>query len=167
MQIGVTGDPGLAALLSPDGGGVRIIPAAWRGKLKMSSARTIPTYNIRAGIGYLLMRAARFEHQSVVGDDGTVYLAEVRRGDSLARVAQRHGTTIEILRSMNPSLVVLHQGQSLKYRKGTVERVITGWRNLDVAQVARLYNGFGDPRYAQKLDYAYALVNQGEEAKCE
>jgi hypothetical protein len=63
MQIGVAGDPGLGALLSGDEGGDLIIPPVWQKQLTAGSARTIPRHNIRAGIAYLLMRMANYEHR--------------------------------------------------------------------------------------------------------
>ena len=65
MQIGVSGDPGLAALLSGDEGGDLILPPTWKKRLTSGSAKTIPAHNIRAGIGYLLMRLANFEYRRV------------------------------------------------------------------------------------------------------
>lgn len=64
MQIGVVGDPGLHSLLYGQEGGDLILPPAWRSKLTVGSVRTIPAHNIRAGIGYLLMRMASFEHRA-------------------------------------------------------------------------------------------------------
>ncbi|WP_332451123.1 hypothetical protein [Burkholderia ubonensis] len=58
MQIGVSGDPGLTSFLSGNEGGDLILPPAWKGQLTSGSARTMPAHNIRAGIGYLLMRMA-------------------------------------------------------------------------------------------------------------
>ena len=42
----------------------------------------------------------------------------------------------------------------MKFQKGCVQRVITGWRQNTTDQIARRYNGGGDPRCAKKLDYA-------------
>ncbi len=167
MQIGVPGDPGLAALLSNKEGGQLILPSSWQQKITVSSARGIPAYNIRAAIGYLLMRAAKFDHQSVLNNDERVHEVTVKRGDSIARIAKENSTTVEIIRTLNPQIVVLKPNQRLRYRKGSVQRVIIGWRMIDVNQVARLYNGGGDLRYAQKLDYTYNLIKQNRGATCE
>ncbi|MRV73388.1 peptidoglycan-binding protein [Duganella sp. FT92W] len=69
MQIGVAGDPGLAALLSGNEGGDLILPSTWKKRLTSGSARTIPNHNIRAGIGYLLMRMANFEYRHVADSE--------------------------------------------------------------------------------------------------
>ena len=167
MQIGVTGDPGLDAFLHGNEGGEIILPSAWHGRIHKSSAITIPAHNIRAGIGYLLMRAAHFEHRSVEDDDREIYEVGVSSGDSLAKIARNHQTTIEILKKLNPGSAVLQPGKILKYRKGRVQRVIVGWDQIDVARAARLYNGNGDNKYVKKLKYAFDLVKRGEVAICE
>jgi len=73
IQIGVSTDPGMNAFLSGDEGGHLILPPTWKGRLKPETVRTMPTHNIRAGIGYLLMRMARYEYRSVLGNDPKVY----------------------------------------------------------------------------------------------
>jgi hypothetical protein len=115
----VAGDPGLASLLSGKEGGDLISPPAWKGLLTISSARTIPAYNIRAGIGYLLMRMARFEYRSILGADPKVYEITVRLGASLDNMARAQGTTIETLKMLNATATVLRPGQVLKYLDGS------------------------------------------------
>lgn len=46
------------------------MPLKWRGRLTIGTVRSMPTHNIRAGIGYLLMRMANFEFQSVHSEAG-------------------------------------------------------------------------------------------------
>lgn len=65
MQIGMPGDPGLRALLSGKEGGYLILPPSLQSGLNVVSATSMPIYNIRAGIGYLLMRMANFEIKNV------------------------------------------------------------------------------------------------------
>lgn len=166
MQIGVANDPGLASLLSGKEGGDLILPPAWKGPLTISSARTIPTYNIRAGIGYLLMRMASFEYRSVLGTDPKVYEITVRLGDSLDKMARAQGTTIETLKMLNATATVLRPGQVLRYRKASVQKVITGWRPISATLIAQRYNGGRDLNYAAKLDYALPLVRKGKAALC-
>ena len=72
MQIGVVGGPGMTAFLSGKEGGDLILPLALKGRLTTGSVRTIPAHNIRAGIGYLLMRTANFECQSALGSDAKI-----------------------------------------------------------------------------------------------
>ncbi|WP_341809923.1 LysM domain-containing protein [Paraburkholderia tuberum] len=166
MQIGVAGDPGLASLLSRKEGGDLIVPSAWIGRLTMASVRTIPAYNIRAGIGYLLMRMAHFKYRSVLGADPEVYEIAVRPGDSLDKMARAQGTTIDTLKKLNPTATVLRPGQVLKYRKGSVQNAVTGWRPMSAPVIAERYNGGGDPNYARKLDYALSMVRKGKVALC-
>ncbi|MDR1969063.1 MAG: LysM peptidoglycan-binding domain-containing protein [Burkholderiaceae bacterium] len=164
MQIGEPGDPGLASLLSGKEGGNLILPPEWKGCLTVRSALTIPAYNIRAGIAYLLMRMANYEYRSVPDTDTKVYEATVKPGDSLDRIAQTHGSTLEVMKKLNPATAILRPGQVLRYQKASLQRVITSWRPLSAAMIADRYNGGGDPGYAKKLDYALSAVRKEKAA---
>jgi len=166
MQIGVEGDPGLTSLLSGNEGGDLILPPVWKGRLTTTLVRTTPAYNICAGIGYLLMRMAKFEYRSVPSADSQIYEIAVKPGDSLGKIAKVQGTTIDTLKKLNPAVAVLHPGQTLKYRKASVQKVITSWRHISTTSIAQRYNGGGDPNYAEKLDYALSLVREGKAALC-
>jgi hypothetical protein len=166
MRIGVQGDPGLTSLLSGNEGGNLILPQAWRGRLSISSVRVNPTHNIRAGIGYLLMKLANYEYRSVPDTDTKIYEVAVKAGDSFDKIAKAHGTTIEELKKHNPSANVLQKGQVLKYQKASVKRVIIGWRSISTQAIAQRYNGGGDPNYAKKLDYTLSLIRKGKIAAC-
>ena len=161
MQIGVPGDPGLASFLSGQEGGDLIIPPRWQGRLTIGTVRSMPTHNIRAGIGYLLMRMANYEFQSVVEADAKAILeVAVKPGDSMATIAKAQGSTPEIMRKLNPASTMLRPGHILKFQKGSVQRVITGWRQITTDLIARRYNGGRDPRYVNKLDYALSLLRK-------
>jgi len=167
MQIGVPGDPGLASLLSGKEGGELILPPSWKGRLTAATARSIPSHNIRAGTGYLLMRMASFDYKSIpASDTAAIHEMTVRPGDSLAKIAKASGSTTEILRNLNTDTMRLHPGQTLKYQQGSVQRFITGWRPLTTAMISQRYNGGGDANYAKKLDYALSLIRKGKEALC-
>jgi hypothetical protein len=159
MQIGVPGDPGLASFLSNREGGELILPPKWQGRLTIGTVRTIPSHNIRAGIGYLLMRTAYFEFQSVLAsDEKTIHEVTIKHGDSLATIAKAQGCTPEILRKLNPTANVLRPAQILRFQPGSIQRVITRWRPISTDNIAQRYNGGGDPYYAKKLDYAFRLI---------
>lgn len=166
MQIGVIGDPGLTSFISGKEGGDLILPSVLKGRLTTGSVRTIPSHNIRAGIGYLLMRMANFEHRSVLGPDPKVHEVTVKAGDSLDKIAGTQGSTIDTLRKLNPTATVLRPGQVLKYQKASVQRVIAGWRQISTVLIAQRYNGGGDPSYAKKLDYALSLMRKGKATVC-
>ncbi|RDU95189.1 LysM domain-containing protein [Trinickia dinghuensis] len=166
IQIGVPGDPGLMSLLSGREGGDRILPPSWKGLLTPGSVRAIPAHNIRAGIAYLLMRMAKFEHGSVVGADKRIYEVSINPGDSFDRVAKTQGTTVDILKKLNPTANTLRPGHSLKYQKASVQRVIVGWRPISATSIAQRYNGGGDPNYAKKLDLALELVRNRRTTLC-
>ncbi|MET1530396.1 peptidoglycan-binding protein [Burkholderia sola] len=96
MRIGVSGDPGLASLLSGNEGGDLILPPAWKGQLTMGSVRSMPAHNIRAGIGYLLMKTAHYEYRSVSNADVKIYEVIVKPGDSLdCKSASKHSRYAE------------------------------------------------------------------------
>jgi len=96
MQIGVPGDPGLRSLLSGNEGGDLIIPPSWKGRLTASSATTMPSHNIRAGIGCLLMRMANYEYRSVIDRDAKGYEVKVAPGDTMDKIARRNGSTTAV-----------------------------------------------------------------------
>lgn len=166
MQIGVTGDPGLSSLLSGNEGGDLILPPLWMNRLNAGSARTIPSYNIRAGIGYLLMRMANFDIKSVMDADNKLYEVVVKHGDSLDKIARTQGSAVEVMKKLNPTAHVLHPGQTLKYRKAAMKKVVIGWKAISTTNIAFYYNGNRDPVYAKKLDYALVGVRNRGEATC-
>ena len=166
MQIGVPGDPGMTSLLSGNEGGDLILPPDLKGRLTTGTVRTIPAHNIRAGIGYLLMRMANFEYRSTLGADAKVYEIAVKPGDSLDKIAKAQGSTVDTLKKLNPTAAVLRPGQVLKYQKASVQRVITSWWHISTSLIAQRYNGGGDPNYAKKLDHALSLVRKGKAALC-
>ena len=165
MQIGVPGDPGLSALLGGTEGGELILPPGIKAAISVGSVGRNPAHNIRAGIGYLLMRMANFDFQTVLDADTKVYEVTVKAGDSLDRIAKTHGSTLEIMRKLNTN-AGLRVGQLVRYQKATVQRVITGWRSITTQSIAQRYNGGGDPNYAKKLDYVLGLIRTGKAAKC-
>ena len=166
MRIGVPGDPGLASLLSGNEGGDLILPPAWKKRLTMGSARMFPSRNIRAGIGYLLMKMANFEYRSTLATDLTVYKVTVKPGDSLDKIAKANNCTTEVLKKINSAANILRPGQVLQLQKASIQRVITSWRHISTALIAQRYNGGGDPNYAKKLDFALKLVRTGKAVLC-
>lgn len=166
MQIGVAGDPGLKALLSGKEGGELILPPSMQLQLTSAAVKSIPTQNIRAGIGYLLMRMAVFENVNTVAEGTAVEEVIVKSGDSLDRIARRHGSTLQTLKDLNPEAKVLHPGQKIKVQPASIKKQITGWRQMSTQSVAQRYNGGGDPLYRQKLDYALDRARHVAAAKC-
>lgn len=164
LQIGVPTDPGLGALFGGKEGGDLIVPPGM--VFTMASARSDPTHNIRAAIGYLMMRMADYAFRTIPDSDTTIHRAPVRDGDSLAKIARERGTTIEVLQTMNPQAKVLRKGQMLEYRKAAIRKVIIGWHAFTPQEVARRYNGGGDVFYASKLTFALPLVRGAKVAAC-
>lgn len=165
LQIGNPGDPGLASLLTGNEGGDLVVPPDVKAKLNVGTATTMPPLNIRAAIGYLLMRAANFGIRNVADADTRTYEITVKAGDSLDKISRERETTIETLRRLNPTVSILRPGQVLKFQKAALKKVIVGWKPLTTTSVATLYN-VGDPLYAKKLDYARGVMRKGEAATC-
>jgi hypothetical protein len=159
MQIGNPGDPGLAALLSGKEGGEIIMPPGLKSRLNTANA-DMPAFNIRAGIAYLLMRSASYGFVEVLDNaDPRVYEYKVQVGDSLDRIARTQGTTIGVLRKLNPSAAVLMPGQSIRYQKASIQKVVTRWQPITTMLIAQKYNSdLGDPNYARKLDYCLSVM---------
>ncbi|KVR03304.1 LysM peptidoglycan-binding domain-containing protein [Burkholderia ubonensis] len=166
MQIGMYNDPGLDALLSGKEGGDLVLPTSVKSTLTRANVRTLPGYNIRAAIGYLLMRMANFSIQTVPDADQRTYEITVKPGDSLDKIAKEQGSTTDTLRKLNPGIRILRPGQVLKYQKATIRKVIVGWKLSSTANIGRLYNTKAPDTYAKKLDYALAAIQQGKEAVC-
>ncbi len=166
LQIGVPGDPGLSSLLGGKEGGELILLPEWQSRLTANAVKTIPEYNLRAGIGYLLMRLSNSEYRTVVADGATITKVTVKSGDSLDRIARAQGSTTDLLKRLNPAAAVLRPGQVLQVQKASVQRMITGWKPITTDNIADLYNGGGDSNYARKLDYALSLVKTGKVAVC-
>jgi len=169
IQIGVSMDPGMDAFLSGNEGGHLILPPAWQGRLTPEMVRTMPTHNIRAGIGYLLMRLAHYEYQVVLDADTKIYEITVKPGDSFEKIAKAQGSRRELMEKLNPQInpLRLRSGQVVKYQKASLQRVITGWRPISGISAKNRYNsGTRDPDYAQKIDYALAAVRKGRATAC-
>lgn len=160
MQIGNDGDPGLAALLSGKEGGDLIMPADLKRTLTSTSARGSTQMNIYAGTAYLLMRMARFDIGTVSDDkDCNIYEVVVKTGDSLDKIARTNGSTIDTLRKLNQGASILKPGQTLKYQKASIRKIIVGWGMVTTSAIATRYN-VGDPAYAKKLDYCLSLMRK-------
>lgn len=155
----------MRSLLLGNEGGDLIIPPAWKNRLTVRTAATIPNHHIRAGIGYLLMRMANYAIKSVPDSDGTTYEVKVQAGDSIAKIAKAKDSTVEIMQKLNPAAHVLKPGQVLKYQKASLKKVITGWKIVTTSSIAIYYNA-GDSMYAKKLDYALTLIQKGKAAIC-
>lgn len=164
MQIGNKGDPGLAALLGGKEGGELIMPSDIASGLTEKNAGAEPIKNIQAGVGYLLMRAANFKYDDVWNPNAPITEYQVAAGDSIDRIAKRAGSTVGHLYWLNPGLQSemdqhkpLKIGRALKVQKATNTKMIAGFKSLDNATVAKLYNT-GDSRYAEKLAYCLTKI---------
>jgi hypothetical protein len=109
----------MMALLGDREGGELIIPPSLRAGLSASAVQATPVNNIRAGIGYLLMRMASFavqkragcRHQDLRGDRSRPVTAS-------RKLPRRRGSTPELMKKLNPSVHMLKRGEVLKYQKG-------------------------------------------------
>jgi LysM repeat protein len=169
MQIGNSGDPGFGDLISGIKGGELIMPATLAQSLSTTTVSQ-PKNNLRAGIAYLLMRAATYETISVLDkQDAKKYEYVVKAGDSLDKITRKDArgnqiipTTIAVLVQLNPgAATMLKPGQKLIYQKASMQKVIKSWRTIDADFAAKYYNtSKGDPRYADKLNYCMTFFGK-------
>ncbi|EOF5434526.1 hypothetical protein ACK1MO_004261 [Salmonella enterica] len=170
LRIGVPGDKGGPAVIAKSEAVGLIIPpgSAWQG-ITSSNMVSDPHMNIRAAIIYLMNRLSKSDIVSVDDPkdktDYTVKISSVEHHgtlDAIAKDEERIGTTMDILKRENPGLDPrkIHSGEEIRYRKGSMKRVITGWLFPVTAQIiAEKYNGGGDSMYAEKLSYVHSLFS--------
>ena len=160
MQIGNSGDPAIGVLRRGGEGSSSIMSIQLAADVKTDKIDT-PTINLRAGIAYLFTRMAQWQEQSVNDPkDPTVRAHTVVPGDTLDGIAKREGTTVAVLTSMNSlNGPTIHSKQVLKFRKASIQRVISGWRDFTTGNIASRYN-VGDLDYSAKLDYVLDLFKK-------
>jgi len=173
IQIGVSTDPGMRSFLldandEHNEGGHLIMLPAWRDKLTPGIIRESPVHNLRAGIGYLLMKMAHYEYQIVPDTDKSIYEVTVKSGDTFSGIAKAKGSRVEVLKALNPATNPdrLRVGQVLKYQKASLQRVIIGWRPISPRLLWERYNGKGDGNYTKKIDYALSQVRSRRTVIC-
>ncbi|MGJ7918169.1 LysM peptidoglycan-binding domain-containing protein [Massilia sp. LXY-6] len=163
IQIGNPGDPGLRALFSDKEGGPLILPPDMKDRLTLASATATPQMNIQAGIGYLLMRLAKFGTATVTdATDNKVYEIAAKPGDTFERIARTNRTTVDTLKTLNKNMLTLRPGQTLRFQKASVRKVITRWDPPTPRNIAARYN-VGDPDYARKLEYCLSVIRKAQE----
>jgi hypothetical protein len=158
MQIGNKGDPGYSVVKE----GKEAAPLVMSDKLKQDiKAGDInkPELNIRAGIAYALTRLVTSEMRSVDDKDPTINEYTVVPGDSLDAIARKVGSTVASLKQLNPTANVLQPKQKLKWRKASIQRVITSWMAANASNLATRYNA-GDKNYKEKMDYVLDLFTK-------
>jgi hypothetical protein len=158
MQIGNKGDPGYSVVKE----GKEAAPLVMSDKLKQDIKTgdiNKPELNIRAGIAYALTRLVTSEMRSVDDKDPTINEYTVVPGDSLDAIARKVGSTVASLKQLNPTANVLQPKQKLKWRKASIQRVITGWMAANSSNLATRYNA-GDKNYKEKMDYVLDLFTK-------
>ncbi|WP_256330093.1 LysM peptidoglycan-binding domain-containing protein [Variovorax sp. YR216] len=158
LQIGNAGDPGLQVMLRREEGSDLIVPPTMH--VSFISAASNPRANIEAGVGYLLTKLANTSIRSVPEPSSQVYQVTVKAGDSLSKIARSEGSTEELMKQLNPGVHGLTIGQVLKCRKASMRRVVTGWKFINTSNIARYYNGGGDPKYREKLDFVLRALER-------
>ena len=163
MRIGVPTDQGLPDLLNNREHINLIIPSEYRSLLSdVNKIKTDPTFNIRAGIAYLLKRLANFGVNPIDESDSRVYTYTMKN-EIVSNVASRESTTLEVFRSMNPQVKNwnhVSQGTLLQYRKVKKGIQIVGWKPITTTSIASNYNGGRDENYAEKLDYCLTIIRE-------
>lgn len=159
IQIGNFGDPGMATILSGREGSALVIPPSIRRGLTAYKIQNDPIANIQAGVGYLLTKCARYGTATIMDpNDSKQYDHTVKPHDTLSKIAAECGTTVELLRNMNKDASVLRPTQVMHYKKASIKPIITGWTRITTSVIATRYNGGGDPKYREKLEYCLSLI---------
>jgi hypothetical protein len=166
MQIGNLGDKGYTALKNgvvgryarSEGSELIISPELCTDIVRNVPINT-PATNIRAGIAYLFTRMATTTYKTF--EDGPIETTSLRQNENFAVVANRVGSTTEVIVRLNNHLNPkrLPPGIDIKYRKARVERIISAWKSFTVENIADLYN-VGDELYADKLNYVLGLFKR-------
>ncbi len=158
MQSANTGDLGLPEMMSNPDRTNLIVPPSLRGAL--SSPNSNAYNNIATGVGYLLYAAANFG-QKTITDTKNLKKVTVDKGDTLEKLTARLGTTVQVLQQDNRGVSPksLKPGMVLTYSPATVVTAIKSWKSITPSSAAALYNGHGDPSYADKLSFFYQMIN--------
>lgn len=161
LQIGNPGDPAYEVIKNGREGSSVIMSASLKSDVAHGNINE-PILNIRVAIAYLMTRMAKYETKSVIDPtDPKPFTYKVESGDNgLAVIARKVGSTTETLQKLNPGKKVLHVGDVIQCQKASLQTVIAGWRTFDTKTVAERYNGGGDPKYADKLDYVLSLLKR-------
>ncbi len=169
MQIGNAGDLGLQQLLKLNIQNRLLIPPEFSrgGKFEftVSNVRAIPAFNIRAGVGYLLLRASTLLQKYVPADNGQIFTDTVRKPDSLYNMAHRDRTTVEELRSANPPGLTrsLNPKTTLSFRHMELQSSLI-FRPITSLQAASTYNNANVDEYTKKLNYCLWVLHGGARA---
>jgi LysM domain len=160
IQIGNAGDPGLGVLRSGrDGAALVMNPGLAHGiedhLSRNNGAFTDPQLNVRAGIAYALTRMVHIGQISRIDPpDQSRHLYIVQPGESLSRISQILGTTMDNLRQNNPGVGdQLRPGDTIGYQRAVMVSLITGWRDMTPTSLMDRYNGNRDAFYARKIQY--------------
>ncbi|TKU00174.1 hypothetical protein FDW89_12090 [Citrobacter sp. wls830] len=168
LRIGVPGDKAAPVVINRSEAVKLVIPSGstWQ-SITSSNLIADPHMNIRAAIVYLMNRLSKSDIISVDDsndkDPHTVMVSAIKGHSTFSDIVKdtnQIGTTMDILIRENPGVnpSKVHDGQELRYRKGSMQRAIIGWISPITANViAKSYNGGGDSKYAEKLSYVYAL----------
>ena len=160
MQIGNPGDAALSVLRSKGQHSDLIMNTDLQSRLTDPKQFSIddPSLNIQAGIAYAFVRAAVFK-TSWVADPSKLFSHTVKSGDSLYEIARHEHTSVEQIKTDNPSLgKFLRPKVVLKFHHGNNVTIISGWARMDSDFFTTQYNGGGDVNYKAKVDYVYSLL---------
>ena len=119
------------------------------GKWDYSKSNLSAQDSIFGGIGWLFSKAAIYGSRSL--EEGEIDSYVIKKGDSLSKIAQKEGTTVQVLEKYNPGIEPrsLKIGQSINVRKAKRENFIKGWKSWDEA--VQGYNGSGNPNYLAEV----------------
>lgn len=123
----------------------------------MNSSVSNPIDNIKAGVGFLLMKLANKDIKLLINEDKNIYTVTVDKEKTLNELSNGVSSTVEIMKKMNPNFLVLKKGQVWKYKKSEKRKIITGWKIISIENIYKFYNN-KDINYQRKLQYALKIM---------
>lgn len=169
MQIGNSGDPGLAVVRAAVRGDTAhaegadlVLPADLKSAMKdPKQSIDQPALNLRVALCYLFARMLKgIRDENEIDPTRPPGAHKVIGGESWWSIAGHYGIKVKDLQDLNSSAVTrgLFAGMELHVRWGRHVRELTGWRPFDYATIAARYNGGGDTQYAEKLEFVHKLL---------
>ncbi len=123
------------------------------------TSHTAPRGSICLAAVYLWTQMAQLLSRLEIDADRETRI-DVAAGDTYAGLAKRHGSLPDVLMRLNPDIPPqkLRPGQQLRIQPARTRWEIRRWQTFSYANIARQYNGGGDPAYAAKLTYLHQLI---------
>lgn len=125
------------------------------GRWDYSQSNMDPQSSIYGGLGWLIHKSSIYGYKVT---EPSIKQHTVVKGDTYESISHNEGTSIEILKRLNPSKIPnqLRIGDKLNYQ--TAIKCVIGNRSWEKA--VALYNGGGDKDYVQKVYEVKAVLDK-------